>query len=333
MSLVLFLIACSALLKIFAPSCGRIFGLIILCDEFVRVEDNLFIYIFTMRSILQTSLLPRMNRTSTRLFSTPIVRSTTASGSQVYESKRAVYEYLLFHYGDTNDPNIQFPYDLGPLDASDFTVRTSLLCSSFKNSIDTAPSRALDVGCSVGGSTFELTRYYDEVVGIDFSQHFIDAANELKVNGVMDYEVLKQGKIYTKCTAEVSDSAKRWKAKFIQGDACNLSPSLGTFDVIHASNLMCRLPSPRKFLSSVPKFLNKNGILVLVSPYSWLEEYTDVNEWVGVNTEDSFIILKDYLEKECHMKLIHQENVPFLIREHERKFQYGVSDATIWRKS
>ena len=30
--------------------------------------------------------------------------------------------------------------------------------------------RALDVGCSVGRTTFELTQHFDEVVGLDFSQ-------------------------------------------------------------------------------------------------------------------------------------------------------------------
>lgn len=113
---------------------------------------------------------------------------------------------------------------------------------------------------------------------------------------------------------------------------------VGTFDVIHASNLLCRLPSPRTFLLSVPSFLNIDGILVLISPYSWLEEYTPVNEWIGatyVNQRepiDSFDELKQFLVTHCGLKLIHQENIPFLIREHERKFQYGVSDATIWKK-
>ena len=95
---------------------------------------------------------------------------------------------------------------------------------------------------------------------------------------------------------------------------------------------MCRLPSPRAFLKSIPNFLNKSGLLVLISPYSWLEEYTPLNEWVGANdSNDSFTILKGVLENEHNLELVHQENVPFLIREHERKFQYGVSHATIWK--
>jgi hypothetical protein len=30
-------------------------------------------------------------------------------------------------------------------------------------------------------------------------------------------------------------------------------------------------------------------------------------------------------------ELIHSEDVPFLIREHARKFQWGCSDGTVWK--
>jgi hypothetical protein len=33
-----------------------------------------------------------------------------------------------------------------------------------------------------------------------------------------------------------------------------------------------------------------------------------------------------------NFSMLDEMNVPFLIREHERKFQYGVSDCMIWRK-
>ena len=77
--------------------------------------------------------------------------------------------------------------------------------------------------------------------------------------------------------------------------------------------------------------------MVLVSPYSWLEEYTPVSEWFGaVSTEtgpvDSFEHLQAFIEQQGQMKLVYREDIPFLIREHERKYQYGVSDCTVWEK-
>ena len=103
---------------------------------------------------------------------------------------------------------------------------------------------------------------------------------------------------------------------------------------------MCRLPSPRAFLKSVSQFLNPGGMLILVSPYSWLEEYTAKEEWVGAQTRvsgknlDSYEQLSSFMQSTSpSMSIIHRENVPFTIREHERKFQYGVSDCVVFLKS
>ena len=115
---------------------------------------------------------------------------------------------------------------------------------------------------------------------------------------------------------------------------------VGSFDLIIGTNLMCRLPSPRAFLKSVSQFLNPGGMLILVSPYSWLEEYTAKEEWIGAQTKESGKNLDSYEQLTSFMKstspsmiIVHRENVPFTIREHERKFQYGVSDCVVFLKS
>lgn len=104
--------------------------------------------------------------------------------------------------------------------------------------------------------------------------------------------------------------------------------------MIIASNLLCRLPKPRKFLQQIGSFLETGGLLVLISPYSWLPEYTDRTEWIGATSgQDSFHVLQTFLETEVRpaFSLVHKEDVPFLIREHERKYQLGVSDMTVWK--
>lgn len=44
--------------------------------------------------------------------------------------------------------------------------------------------------------------------------------------------------------------------------------------MILAANLICRLPNPRKFLDSLKNLVEPGGIVVITSPYTWLEEYT-----------------------------------------------------------
>jgi hypothetical protein len=150
------------------------------------------------------------------------VRSTASSGSQVYESKRAVSEYLLAHYGDVKD---QMPYDFGPKNGSDFSGYLAKLSIDQRKGLET--KRALDIGCAVGGLAFRLTRGFDEVIGIDYSQHFVDAANEMKEKGKMDFTIMKQGNIFESRVTSFPDGIDRLKANFYQGDACNLDPSIG----------------------------------------------------------------------------------------------------------
>lgn len=149
------------------------------------------------------------------------VRSTAASGSQVYESKRAVHEYLLFHYGEASD---HLPHKDGPRNALNFPGRSASLCNEYAAG---SKKRALDIGCAVGASSFELAKYYDEVVGIDFSQHFVGAANLMKETGKVEFDSLVRGHVFKTCTTDLDQSIDRSRVEFLQGDACNLSPSLG----------------------------------------------------------------------------------------------------------
>ena len=65
------------------------------------------------------------------------------------------------------------------------------------------PNRALDIGCAVGRSTFELARVVDEAIGIDYSCAFVDTCNELKRSGSMDYTMTTEGDLCTQLKAIV----------------------------------------------------------------------------------------------------------------------------------
>ena len=61
----------------------------------------------------------------------------------------------------------------------------------------------------------------------------------------------------------------------MQGDACNLPSDLGHFGCILAANLIDRLHTPSDFLDRLPGLVAPNGIVVLTSPYTWLEQFTE----------------------------------------------------------
>lgn len=245
-----------------------------------------------------------------------------------YETERALSEYLLFHYGT---PTQILPWPFGPATALEYPARCVSEC------IDTArlpaQARALDLGCAVGRSTFELARHCSEIIGIDYSHRFIEVARQLQQQGSISYAYAEEGILTTPATALVPAGIDRHRVKFEQGDAQALRADLGMFDVVLMANLVDRLREPRRCLDSLPALVRSGGQLILTTPCTWLEDYTARPQWLGGFEENGRPVrtletLQAVLEP--HFTLDRALDLPFLIREHARKFQWSVALATTW---
>ncbi len=64
-------------------------------------------------------------------------------------------------------------------------------------------NRALDIGCAVGRSTFELAQEYDEVIGIDYSSAFVQKCEDLRANGKSEYSMVVEGDLVERKMATV----------------------------------------------------------------------------------------------------------------------------------
>jgi SAM-dependent methyltransferase len=78
----------------------------------------------------------------------------------------------------------------------------------------------------------------------------------------------------------------------LQGDACAPPADLGTFDAVLAANLLCRVPDPAVCLKGIADAVNPGGILVLTSPFTWLEDYTAKAKWVGGCVDESGAVVR-----------------------------------------
>ena len=81
----------------------------------------------------------------------------------------------------------------------------SCLLSLTSPFLQEVPDRALDIGCAVGRASFELASHFGEVIGIDYSQQFVNTCNKLKELGRLDYEMLVEGKLTSKHVAVVPE--------------------------------------------------------------------------------------------------------------------------------
>ena len=241
----------------------------------------------------------------------------------IYETDLLLNQYLLFHYGTAED---QLPYSFGPRDALFYPSRC---VSDFLPGIGPI-SRALDLGCAVGGSTFELARWADEVIGIDLSSQFIAAAQAMQEAGEVQIRILEEGQRSTVVTRRLDPEIDRSKCRFFVGDALQVSPGLGSFDLILAANLIDRVPRPADLLKEIKRLVRSDGHVILASPYTWLEEFSPRENWLADASVNTLSRIQEVLEPD--LALIAAKDLPFLIREHARKFQWSVAQASLWRK-
>ena len=189
-----------------------------------------------------------------------------------------------------------------------------------------------------GKGSFELAKTFYEVLGIDFNANFINVGVKLKKYDSLIYKMKKEGEIFEEKSVSLKDlnlENIKEKVTFMQGDACNLKDIYTGYDLIFCSNLIDRLYYPQKFLDDIPNRVNNDGLLVLLSPYTWLEEYTPKQNWLGGYIKDNKEIstLETLKEKlSSSFELVEIIDVPFVIKETSRKYQHTISQMSIWKK-
>lgn len=247
-----------------------------------------------------------------------------------YESDTQVSQYSEFHYGDEY------------YGVANFAKASAEFCiAKMKEVGKSSGGRALDLGCAVGRCTFELAKYFDHVDGIDFSARFIKTAFEMQERGEIRYHLIEEGELTSFRSRKLSAlglSNFTRKVTFAQGDACNLKPQYSGYDLIFLGNLIDRVYSPRKVLNEISQRLNDGGLLVVASPFTWLEEYTERKEWLGGYKDENGETLSSTQALEQALgtqfaRIGSAQDIPFVIRETKRKFQHTLSEFNVFQKT
>ena len=245
-------------------------------------------------------------------------------GSRLYETDQLVTQYLEFHFG---------PEALGVPNFPRACVEAVI-----RHVPQGRRGKCLDIGCSVGRSAFEFARFFSHVDAVDFSARFIQSGVRLQQGNDVIYEVPTEGELTISRTISLHRLGLEQvgsRVLFMQGDACNLKPLYAGYDLVFAGNLIDRLYDPSLFLEGIAARILPGGLLVITSPYTWLEDYTPKAKWIGGRREhgeplSTLAGLQQTLEPQ--FALLHRENVPFVIRETARKHQHSLAEMTVWRR-
>ncbi len=254
----------------------------------------------------------------------PYAARVEQSTQNLYETDRLLAQYCEFHYGREYFGVANFPRACAEL------------CLAYM--ADRPKRRALDIGCATGRASLELAKGFEAVEGIDYTARFIRLALELKERGEFAYAMPTEGDLAESRVIRLADlglAEAANRVEFWQGDAANLKPQFSGYDLVFAGNLIDRMVHPRAFLETVHERLNEGGLLVLTSPYTWLEEYTARAEWLGGYEKDGRPVatldgLRAILDR--RFRLVDRRDVPFVIRETARKFQHTLAEMTVWER-
>lgn len=242
-----------------------------------------------------------------------------------YYSDAAVSQYCDAHYGSDK------------FGVANFSKQMVQLCAT---ALEGKPQRrALDLGCAVGRSSFELAAHFDQVTGVDFSSRFIEIARRIQKRGRVCYQLLEEGVLISDHEVFLTDhglAETASRATFFQGNARCLETRHCDYDLVLAANLIDRIREPRKFLTEIHQRLIIGGLLVIASPYDWLEQYTPRKQWLGgyfrAGTPLTSLQGLDKKLSKHFTRIGEPQEVEFVIRETARTFHHNISQVTLWQR-
>lgn len=258
----------------------------------------------------------------------------------LYESDALLAQVLALHYGEVDRAFAPLAGEGGVLQMSlQFHRRCAEDAAAWCERLGRPCGRALDLGCSVGRGTFELARAgFQSVTGVDLSTRVIEVATKLKENRHTEYDLKVEGDLTQRVSAALDDGVDAERVTFLQGDACALPADMaGAYDAVLCANLLDRVPDPARVLQQARDALAPGGVLVLTSPFSWSEEYTDRANWLGgVYKDGAPLWSADALPAVLaglDLEVVAQDGcVPLLIPDHARKFQLLLTHKLVLRR-
>jgi SAM-dependent methyltransferase/uncharacterized protein YbaR (Trm112 family) len=242
-------------------------------------------------------------------------------GSALDQTRQHLSIYCWGHYGD-----------LDPEEMRDEALGSVVRCLEEGFSLPIDPSApALDLGCSVGRTTFELAERVDGLaLGIDLNFAMLKTAQTVLQTERLAYGRRRLGLVSDRREFPVQLPAREL-VDFWACDTLALPFTAGQFGTVLAMNLLDCVASPRDLLAVVRSMLRDGGSAVITTPYDWSPNATPVEAWIGGHSQRgpdkgaAEPLLRALLTPGAHPQSVNGltitgeiEDVPWLTRLHER---------------
>jgi formylglycine-generating enzyme required for sulfatase activity/SAM-dependent methyltransferase len=212
-----------------------------------------------------------------------------------------------------------------------------------------AKAAVLHLGCAVGATTFELSRAFGRVVGVDLREPAVRHARIFQHHGQLQFERVREGVLTDSALARVPAGVDRARVSFHVADACALSADVlaeasfsaasaaagGGFDVVVVDDLLTKQRQPLDLVQRLATYVRRGGLLIITSSNDWSPVVTPRNSWLGgfkMNGEDvpTLAMLRHVLKRA--FAPLESCDLSRLSRAHARGFRLDVLEASIWRR-
>ncbi len=176
----------------------------------------------------------------------------------------------------------------------------------------------LDLGCSVGRASVELSKGQSMVLGVDMNMNLLRHAQRVLMRGRCSYPRRRNGLVYERRDFPVDADLSR--VDFWCCDVRALPFADGTFVASAALNLVDSVSDPEAMLTEALRV--SSGPLAVSSPFDWSEDTTPPEKWLGGHSQrggrpDPVEALRHWL-KEHDRPIRAEQEVPWALRLHDR---------------
>lgn len=246
------------------------------CQREYPIIDGIPLIVADLRTYLADNLLQVHGRRDLSETLESIIGDCCGPGSPLDTNRQQISAYAWEHYADldVDDP------DRGQA-GSVLQIQTRGL-----ESVDEIPEGPLlDVGCSVGRTTFELARRYDKLaLGIDLNYSMLQIASEALRLGKVRYPRRRVGLVYDRREFAVDLSGAE-RVDFWACDATALPFAGSSFALAVGLNVLDSAHSPLELLRSLARVLRAGGKAVIGCPYDWTTAATPLENWLGGHSQ------------------------------------------------
>ena len=196
----------------------------------------------------------------------PLLSLDNGSG---YNSRGMLSAYLWSHFGDLlQDPASTDAYQ------------------KWASLIRPSDGLALDIGCSVGRLSFEMSRFHRRVVGVDTSFSFIEHARRLLREKTVRFDMIIEGLITERRECGLNGNWNYDRVDFIVADAMALPFPASHFNAACSINVLEKVPNPLRHLAEVDRVLaDEKAVFIFSDPFSWDENVSHPDSWIGGSSD------------------------------------------------